>query len=102
MNCISIRNCPIKSLKRRKKIRAVLEKEGIRILELPLKTGLVAEVGGLQEGPLVVVRSDIDALPIEEESGVEFSSKKCWGDARLWARFSLIGGAGGGDPAQAY
>ncbi|QYM93230.1 M20 peptidase aminoacylase family protein [Dickeya zeae] len=58
-----------------KKIRAVLEKEGVRILELPLKTGLVAEVGGLQDGPLVVVRSDIDALPIEEESGVEFSSK---------------------------
>ncbi|MEI7211248.1 M20 peptidase aminoacylase family protein [Pectobacterium versatile] len=57
-----------------KKIRAVLEKEGIRILDLPLKTGLVAEVGGLQEGPLVVVRSDIDALPIEEESGVEFTS----------------------------
>ncbi|RRO09264.1 MULTISPECIES: M20 peptidase aminoacylase family protein [Pectobacterium] len=57
-----------------KKIRAVLEKEGIRILDLPLKTGLVAEVGGLQDGPLVVVRSDIDALPIEEESGVEFTS----------------------------
>ncbi|ATO35152.1 putative hydrolase YxeP [Dickeya dianthicola] len=58
-----------------RKIRAVLEKEGIRILDLPLKTGLVAEVGGLQDGPLVVVRSDIDALPIEEESGVAFSSK---------------------------
>ncbi|MGM3162254.1 M20 peptidase aminoacylase family protein [Dickeya undicola] len=58
-----------------RKIRAVLEKERIRILDLPLKTGLVAEVGGLQDGPLVVVRSDIDALPIEEESGVEFSSK---------------------------
>ncbi|NKI75730.1 amidohydrolase [Dickeya sp. CFBP 2040] len=58
-----------------KKIRAALEKEGIRILDLPLKTGLVAEVGGLQDGPLVVVRSDIDALPIEEESGVAFSSK---------------------------
>ncbi|QTF06729.1 amidohydrolase [Brenneria izadpanahii] len=57
-----------------RKIRAVLEKEGIRILELPLKTGLVAEVGGRQDGPLVVVRSDIDALPIEEESGVEYSS----------------------------
>ncbi|MEC5343735.1 M20 peptidase aminoacylase family protein [Brenneria populi] len=57
-----------------RKIRAVLEKEGIRILELPLKTGLVAEVGGIQDGPLVVVRSDIDALPIEEESGVEFAS----------------------------
>ncbi|MFC3393508.1 M20 peptidase aminoacylase family protein [Brenneria rubrifaciens] len=57
-----------------RKIREALEKEGIRILELPLKTGLVAEVGGQQDGPLVIVRSDIDALPIEEESGVEFTS----------------------------
>ncbi|MBJ7223074.1 MULTISPECIES: M20 peptidase aminoacylase family protein [unclassified Brenneria] len=57
-----------------RKIREVLEKEGIRVLDLPLKTGLVAEVGGQQDGPLVVVRSDIDALPIEEESGVEFTS----------------------------
>ncbi|MBG6242690.1 MAG: amidohydrolase [Candidatus Symbiopectobacterium sp. Dall1.0] len=59
-----------------KKIRAALEKEGIRILDLPLKTGLVAEVGGVQDGPLVIVRSDIDALPIEEESGVEFTSQR--------------------------
>ncbi|EHD19727.1 MULTISPECIES: M20 peptidase aminoacylase family protein [Brenneria] len=58
------------------KIRAALEKEGIRVLDLPLKTGLVAEVGGQQDGPLVVVRSDIDALPIEEESGVDFSSTR--------------------------
>ncbi|MCL2892292.1 M20 peptidase aminoacylase family protein [Brenneria tiliae] len=58
------------------KIRAVLEKEGIRVLDLPLKTGLVAEVGGQQDGPLVVVRSDIDALPIEEESGVDFTSTR--------------------------
>ncbi|MCG8709768.1 amidohydrolase [Brenneria sp. 4F2] len=57
-----------------RKIRAALEQAGIRILELPLKTGLVAEVGGQQDGPLVVIRSDIDALPIEEESGVEFTS----------------------------
>ncbi len=56
------------------KIRARLEKEQIRIVDLPLKTGLVAEVGGLQDGPLVVVRSDIDALPIDEESGVDYSS----------------------------
>ncbi|PWC14652.1 M20 peptidase aminoacylase family protein [Brenneria corticis] len=58
------------------KIRAVLEKEGIRVLDLPLKTGLVAEVGGQQGGPLVVLRSDIDALPIEEESGVDFTSTR--------------------------
>jgi amidohydrolase len=57
------------------KIRAALEREGIRILDLPLKTGLVAEIGGQRPGPLVVLRADIDALPIEEESGVEYSSE---------------------------
>jgi amidohydrolase len=57
-----------------KKIRAALSAAGIRILDLPLKTGLIAEVGEAS-GPLVVVRSDIDALPIEEESGVEFTSE---------------------------
>ncbi|MFP1870243.1 M20 peptidase aminoacylase family protein [Lonsdalea quercina] len=57
-----------------RKIRAELEKEGIRILDLPLKTGLVAEIGSPEAEPMVVVRADIDALPIEEESGVAFSS----------------------------
>ncbi|MFP1747610.1 amidohydrolase [Lonsdalea quercina] len=57
-----------------RKIRSELEKEGIRILDLPLKTGLVAEIGSPEAEPMVVVRADIDALPIEEESGVAFSS----------------------------
>ncbi|MFP1962661.1 amidohydrolase [Lonsdalea quercina] len=57
-----------------RKIRAELEKEGIRILDLPLKTGLVAEIGSPEAESMVVVRADIDALPIEEESGVAFSS----------------------------
>ncbi|MFP1737655.1 amidohydrolase [Lonsdalea quercina] len=57
-----------------RKIRSELEKEGIRILDLPLKTGLVAEIGSPEAEPIVVVRADIDALPIEEESGVAFSS----------------------------
>ncbi len=56
------------------RIRRQLEQHQIRILNLPLKTGLVAEVGQ-SEGPLVVLRSDIDALPIEEQSGVEFRSQ---------------------------
>lgn len=57
-----------------RKIRAELEKEGIRLLDLPLKTGLVAEIGRPEAEPMVVLRADIDALPIEEESGVAFSS----------------------------
>ena len=56
------------------RLRARLGSHHIRILDLPLKTGLVAEIGDPQ-GPLVVLRSDIDALPIEEQSGVEYRSQ---------------------------
>lgn len=57
------------------RIRDALTEAGITILPLPLATGLVAEIKGQQDGPLIVLRSDIDALPIEEESGVEFVSE---------------------------
>lgn len=57
------------------RIKAVLENHQIRVLNLPLKTGLVAEIGGQKAGKLVVLRSDIDALPIEEKSGVEYTSE---------------------------
>lgn len=57
------------------RIKSVLEKHNIRVLNLPLKTGLVAEIGGQKAGKLVVLRSDIDALPIKEASGVEYSSE---------------------------
>jgi len=56
------------------RIRRQLEQHDIRVLDLPLKTGLVAEVGPVS-GPLVVLRSDIDALPIEEQSGVDYRSE---------------------------
>ncbi len=56
-------------------IRAVLEKYQIRVIDLPLKTGLVAEIGGINPGELVVLRSDIDALPIEEKSAVDYTSQ---------------------------
>lgn len=57
------------------RIRDTLTEAGISILPLPLATGLVAEIKGQQDGPLIVLRSDIDALPIEEESGVSFVSE---------------------------
>ena len=55
------------------KIREILEQHQITVLDLPLKTGLVAEIKWAQPGKTLVLRSDIDALPIEEESGVPFS-----------------------------
>lgn len=59
-----------------KALRKVLEQHHIRILDLPLKTGLVAEIQGKKAGKTVVLRADIDALPIEEESDVAFSSQR--------------------------
>ncbi|RJT50772.1 M20 peptidase aminoacylase family protein [Rahnella variigena] len=57
------------------KITQWLNAAGIRILSLGLKTGVVAEIGP-EHGPVVAIRGDIDALPIEETSGVPFSSQQ--------------------------
>jgi N-acetylcysteine deacetylase len=53
----------------------LLTEYNIRILSLPLKTGLVAEIGDDRKGPTIAIRADIDALPIQEETGLPFSSK---------------------------
>ncbi|WP_170382976.1 M20 aminoacylase family protein [Ruegeria atlantica] len=39
------------------------------------KTGIVAIINGLGEGPTIGLRADMDALPIPEETGVEYVSK---------------------------
>ncbi|MBB3129685.1 amidohydrolase [Paenibacillus rhizosphaerae] len=58
-----------------RRIRGWLSEAGIRILDLPLATGVVAEVGGLQPGPVIALRADIDALPVQEETGLLFASE---------------------------
>ncbi|UQZ32194.1 amidohydrolase [Paenibacillus sp. PK3_47] len=56
-----------------KKLREWLAQAGIRILDIPLATGLMAEIGQ-GSGPVAAIRCDIDALPIEEQTELPFAS----------------------------
>lgn len=47
----------------------------IMIRETELKTGVFADIQGGKPGPIVAVRADIDALPIEEKTGLPYASK---------------------------
>ena len=44
-------------------------------LEYPTKTGVVAVLKGARPGRTIALRADIDALPIHEETGLDFSSQ---------------------------
>jgi amidohydrolase len=65
------------------RIRGWLREAGIAELPLPLKTGLVGVIAGSAAGkdpatgkvPVIAIRADIDALPIEEETGLAFASE---------------------------
>lgn len=58
-------------------LRNALERAGITDVRAIADTGLVATVpGSLPDGPVVALRGDIDALPIAEETGVPFASKR--------------------------
>ncbi|WP_052339399.1 amidohydrolase [Gorillibacterium massiliense] len=58
-----------------KTIRKWLRDDGIRLADYPLKTGVVAEIGGLRGGPVIAIRADIDALPVQEETELPFASQ---------------------------
>ncbi|KXT76919.1 amidohydrolase [Streptococcus sp. DD12] len=53
-------------------LRQKLEDLDIKILETELKTGLIAEIG--QGKPIIALRADIDALPIQEKTGLDYAS----------------------------
>ncbi|MEW5994297.1 MAG: M20 family metallopeptidase, partial [Candidatus Zixiibacteriota bacterium] len=53
----------------------IVKELGLRILPINLETGLLAELGKGNAGPIVAVRTDIDALPITEQTGLPFRSR---------------------------
>ena len=55
-----------------------LETLGIPVQTFPDYTGCIGTIRGEKgDGPTLLLRADIDALPITEESGVEFASRTC-------------------------
>jgi amidohydrolase len=48
--------------------------DGLQV-ERPAEHGVVARLSTGRPGPVVALRADIDALPIDEQSGVEFASE---------------------------
>lgn len=65
----------MKEFETTKRIRKWLQEAGITILDYPLEVGVIAEIKGDQPGPTIALRADIDALPIKEETDLEFKSK---------------------------
>ena len=57
-----------------KYVRAQLEEMGYEVQEI-CKCGLVALAGGKKPGKCILIRGDMDALPMPEETGLPFSSK---------------------------
>ena len=39
------------------------------------KYGVIADIPGQANGPLIALRGDMDALPVTEQTGLEFASK---------------------------
>ena len=63
-------------------LRERLRELGLDLKTCPTETGAVAMLDTGRPGKTVMLRADIDALPIHEESGVEFASRT---DGRMHA-----------------
>jgi len=57
-------------------IRQRLEKAGIPLLDIGLPTGAAALIEGGRPGKTIALRADIDALPMQEESGLPWASEQ--------------------------
>ena len=57
-----------------KSIERWLKEAGIEKRNTNLETGVFADITGEKTGPVVAIRADIDALPIEEQTGLPYTS----------------------------
>lgn len=52
-----------------------LRKAGLRVRTGVAETGVVGVLAGTQPAPTVLVRADMDALPIDEATGADYTSR---------------------------
>ena len=55
-------------------LREILLDSSVRLLDTKLETGLIAVIG-TGEDPVVALRADIDALPIQEQTSLPYASE---------------------------
>ncbi len=58
-------------------VAGVLSSSGLQVQEMVGKTGVVAELSGQgKDSRRLAIRTDLDALPIQEQTALEFASRK--------------------------
>ncbi len=57
-------------------VKGILEAEGLEVIEFDEHCGLIANLTVDAKAPYVALRADMDALPIEEATGVSYSSRE--------------------------
>lgn len=56
-------------------VKETLAKYGIGLADVELPTGAAAILEGAAPGKTILLRADMDALPMEEKSGLPFASE---------------------------
>jgi amidohydrolase/hippurate hydrolase len=56
-------------------VKGELEKIGVEVKDIGLETGVLGLLEGTGEGPVTGLRADMDALPIEERTGLDYASQ---------------------------
>ncbi|MEA5095610.1 MAG: amidohydrolase [Sedimentibacter saalensis] len=70
----SIPELSFEEVKTTEEIKQNLESMGIEVETFPDYNGLVGTIRGSQPGKTVMLRADIDALPVEEHTGLSYAS----------------------------
>ncbi|MBR4540277.1 MAG: amidohydrolase [Clostridia bacterium] len=57
-------------------LRKALEEAGVKVYPSGMSTGLIAVIEGALPGRVIGLRADMDALPVQEESGLAYASQE--------------------------